>query len=211
MGPHFHFKFHPLLSYEEGQKLQSEAHALVLTDPSQAHILGFEFKPVITLGKRGDLKKDILVDTKLPVQMIDRGGQATLHSPGQLVVYPVCNIKFIHQTPKTWVDLLLSTTFTSLQNLNSFNHSRLRKEKDGIYLGLDKVVSIGLRISKGISTHGLSINLNNDTELFRFIRACGASEHHVANLKHKGEIKDFFNQWCEEFCRGQKTLVEPSS
>lgn len=192
------------VTYQEGLKTQELALREALEQPHQLTLLGFEFDAVITLGKRGKPEEDLIESSQIEVIEVDRGGQATLHSPGQLVIYPVCNIKFLDQTLKEWVSFLLHTTSKTIIYFQLPNFNQLRAESTGLYLGEKKVVSIGLRVVRGVSTHGLAINLRNDISLFNSIRPCGSVENNMGSLKFNGELEDFFKIWAQFFEEGLK-------
>lgn len=199
MNVDFQQIFYGRRSYSESLELQKQAIDRVKENPSVGFLMGFEFDPVITLGRRAKLEDDVLEATDTPIFYVERGGQATLHSPGQLVIYPLCNIRFMRQTIKCWVSNLLKSTQNQLTPLIPKNSPPLRREATGIFMGEAKVTSIGIRISSGVSSFGLAINLKNDPQLFRQIRPCGEAQQKVENLNYEGELEDFFNSWCEGF------------
>lgn len=201
MDVDFQRTYYGRISYEQSLKLQQQAIEQVKANPLTGFLMGFEFDPVITLGRRGDPKEDLLEASDTPIFYVERGGQATLHSPGQLVVYPICNIRFIRQNIKCWVANLLKNTEAQLAALLPEKAPLLKREATGIFLGEAKVTSIGIRITGGVSSFGLAINLKNDPQLFRQIRPCGRLDQRVENMNYEGELEDFFHNWCEGFKR----------
>lgn len=191
--------YHGRISYSQSLEIQNQAIQKVRENPNRGFLMGFEFEPVITLGRRGKIEEDVLRKSDIPVFFVERGGQATLHSPGQLVIYPLCNIRVLSKPIKSWVSFLLENTQNQLTPLHPTKKTPLRREDSGLFSGEAKVTSIGLRISGGISSFGLAVNLKNDPKLFDQIRPCGRSGQKVENMAYKGELEEFFSAWCEGF------------
>ena len=129
-----------------------------------------EHPPVYTLGTAAD-PSHVLNPGDIPVIQTDRGGEVTFHGPGQLVIYFLLDIKQKKIGPKTLV--------ASLQNLiqNILQHYSIESSfvegAPGVYVGEKKIASIGLRISKGRTYHGISLNVDMDLTPFRLINPCG--------------------------------------
>ena len=157
-------------------------------------VLGFESEPVVTLGLRATAADAAL--SQLPVVKVDRGGQATIHNPGQLVIFPVWPLGGLGS--RAWVDLLVGTTRRVAAELGQ--PLLWREDQPGLYdPGGGKVASIGLRVRRGISTHGLSINLSNDLSVFGLIRTCGTAAAPLAHLKTSLSARAVFARWADEF------------
>ena len=129
-----------------------------------------EHPPVFTLGTAAD-KANVLNPGDIPVIQTDRGGEVTFHGPGQLVIYFLLDIKQKKIGPKTLV--------ANLQNLiqNILQHCSIESSfiegAPGVYVGEKKIASIGLRISKGRTYHGISLNVDMDLTPFDLINPCG--------------------------------------
>lgn len=202
------FEFHWL-----GQLDYPSAHAVQLTAMDSLRgaiaphglIYGLEHPPVVTIGRHADPSKEILADN-LPVHNIDRGGQATVHSPGQLVIYPIVDLRRLNLGVKDWVQTLLEV---SASTLKKYGLSDLEKTEDGVFTGRGKIVSVGLRIDQGISRHGLAMNVSNDLALFKGIRVCGVAERPVdrlADYHFHAKPEEVFAVWRRElidFLRAQ--------
>ena len=158
-------------------------------------VLAFEPQSaVITLGARAQSEVDIL-RSDLPTLNVDRGGQATLHAPGQLVIFPVCRVL---QGARRFVGALASAT-VSLANTYDQSLS-YDSERPGIYDEFGgKVAAIGLRLRERVSSHGVAINVSNDLQLFAQIRACGESSARVARLKTTDRLPKIFKIWFAHF------------
>ena len=129
-----------------------------------------EHPPVYTLGTAAD-PSHVLNPGDIPVIQTDRGGEVTFHGLGQLVIYFLLDIKQKKIGPKTLV--------ASLQNLiqNILQHYSIESSfvegAPGVYVGEKKIASIGLRISKGRTYHGISLNVDMDLTPFSLINPCG--------------------------------------
>ncbi|MBM7070519.1 lipoyl(octanoyl) transferase LipB [Shewanella sp. 202IG2-18] len=137
---------------------------------SADEIWAVEHPPVFTQGQAGKAEH-ILMPGDIPVIQVDRGGQVTYHGPGQLVVYPLLDIKRL----KIGVRQLVNTIEQSIVDmLKEYDVEAYPKaDAPGVYVNEAKVASLGLRIRKGCSFHGLALNVNMDMEPFHRINPCG--------------------------------------
>ena len=147
-----------------------QMRSLVQGESFKDQIWLLEHPSVFTLGSAAD-PSHVLNPGDIPVIQTDRGGEVTFHGPGQLVIYFLLNIKQKKLGPKTLV--------ANLQNLiqNILQHysidSSFIEGAPGVYVGEKKIASIGLRISKGRSYHGISLNVDMDLTPFSLINPCG--------------------------------------
>jgi len=142
-----------------------------------------EHPPVYTLGMNADATH-VLDAGAIPVVPIDRGGQVTYHGPGQLVVYPLIDLK----RRNLGVRALVSALEDALVALaGEFGISAApRREAPGVYVDGAKLASVGLRIRRGCSYHGLALNVAMDLEPFSRINPCGYAGLAVVDLKSLG-------------------------
>jgi lipoyl(octanoyl) transferase len=129
-----------------------------------------EHPPVFTLGTAAD-KAHVLNPGDIPVIQTDRGGEVTFHGPGQLVIYFLLDIKQKKIGPKTLVANLQNLIQNILQHYSI--ESSFIEGAPGVYVGEKKIASIGLRISKGRTYHGISLNVDMDLTPFGLINPCG--------------------------------------
>lgn len=161
-------------------------------DVNREEIWGLEHHSVITLGRRAlpeheikDIPASILTsqERKIPVVAIDRGGLATVHNPGQLVIYPLFNLAARRMGPRDFICSLIKITRRTLL------HYELRTVSDddnsGLFYEGAKLCFLGVRITKGRSYHGLALNICNDLGEFHQIRSCGMDNRPLTSL---GEI-----------------------
>ena len=127
-------------------------------------------KPVFTQGQAGKAEH-ILNPAEIPVVQIDRGGQVTYHGPGQLVAYLLLNVKRRKLGVRDLVDLIEQAIVQTLEEFGI--HAGSRAQAPGVYVNDAKIAALGLRIRRGWSYHGLSLNVQMDMEPFRRINPCG--------------------------------------
>jgi lipoyl(octanoyl) transferase len=147
-----------------------------------------EHHPVFTQGQAG--KAEHLLNTgDIPVVQSDRGGQVTYHGPGQLVAYFLIDLR----RKKVGVrELVTHIENTVINTLAAFNiTSAARADAPGVYVGTEKICSLGLRVRKGCSFHGLALNINMDLSPFQRINPCGYQGMQMTQVIDLGGPADF--------------------
>ncbi len=145
--------------------------------------------PTITLGRHAPLD-DLLLDSKqlqsrgISLQRSDRGGRATWHGPGQAVVYPVVSLSDLEIGVAAWVCLLESAVIEVLQGYGV--DAERRDGSPGIWTQRGKIASLGLRVSRGVSYHGVALNVGLDVSGFEVIVTCGVEGERVTSLEAHG-------------------------
>ena len=129
-----------------------------------------EHPAVFTLGQAGR-DEHVLAPGEIPVIRVDRGGQVTYHGPGQLIAYLLLDLRRAGIGVKCLVNLLEQAVVNLLGELNIT--AAARSDAPGVYVDGAKIASLGLRISRGASYHGLALNLDLDLEPFSRINPCG--------------------------------------
>ncbi len=129
-----------------------------------------EHPPVFTLGLAGKMEH-VLVPGDIPVVHIDRGGQVTYHGPGQLVVYPLLDLRRLKLGVRELVEALENSVIDTLALYGI--HARGRRDAPGVYVDARKVCSIGIRVRRGCTYHGIAFNVAMDLEPFTRINPCG--------------------------------------
>ena len=158
-----------------------QMRSLVQGEPFKDQIWLLEHPPVFTLGTAAD-HAHVLSPGDIPVIQTDRGGEVTFHGPGQLVIYFLLNIKQKKMGPKTLVANLQNLIQNILQHYSI--ESSFVEGAPGVYVGEKKIASIGLRISKGRSYHGISLNVDMDLTPFSLINPCGYEGLEVTQISH---------------------------
>ena len=162
--------------YVPTQDLQARLREAVADGLLPGVILLLEHEPVITLGNRGNSAdlRDLAAIRRRAVQVApsERGGQATLHAPGQLVGYPIVPVprhdlrSFVHNLEEILVLVLAESGVKAHR----------REGHPGLYVRNDKIASIGLRCRRWVSSHGTSLNVSIDLSLFDLLVSCGEPE-----------------------------------
>jgi len=129
-----------------------------------------EHPPVFTLGMSAS-REHLLAPGDIPVLQIDRGGQVTYHGPGQLVVYPLIHLRRAGLGVRDLVTALERSVIDLLADIGVLAESR--RSAPGVYVGGRKLASVGLRVRRGASYHGLALNVSLDLAPFRRINPCG--------------------------------------
>ena len=143
-----------------------------------------EHPPVFTLGLNADAGH-VLAAGDIPVVKIDRGGQVTYHGPGQLVVYPLIDIRRAGLGVR---DLVTALERAVIDYCASFGiKAECRKNAPGVYVDGRKIASVGLRIRRGASYHGLAFNVNMELEPFQRINPCGYAGLQMTQLANLGQ------------------------
>ena len=187
------------INLQQALLMQSKILEDIAQKRSSGLVMGFELEPVVTLGVRGQegdvFEEKQLLDQGYRIERVDRGGQATLHNPGQLVVFPVLPIAPLGV--RDWICRLIKVTQRTGRAFGQY--WRWEEDSPGLYDGQGKVVSIGIRVRCGVSTHGLAINVHNDLEAFSWIRACGREGANLSRLQTKKPLAEIFNTWCASY------------
>ena len=165
IAPEFH-----KLGTQAYADIYEQMRSLVKAESFNNQIWLLEHPPVYTLGTAAD-PSHVLNPGDIPVIQTDRGGEVTFHGPGQLVIYFLLDIKQKKIGPKTLVASLQNLIKKILQHFSI--ESSFVEGAPGVYVGEKKIASIGLRISKGRTYHGISLNVDMDLTPFSLINPCG--------------------------------------
>lgn len=202
------------ISYDAGLAAQAAALERLESNDSSVIILGLEHEPVITLGVRGKIEIDLLesesslIELGFTVRQTKRGGQATLHVPGQLVIYPICDLRKLRLGARNYVCAIEKATGIWLTSMGV--RWQRSDAEPGIFVGSEKLVAFGFRIAHGKSSHGLAINVTNSPLDFNLIRTCGIEGQGATNLALQGapiELPSLFSSWVTQF---YLTLDDPA-
>ncbi|MBS4051322.1 MAG: lipoyl(octanoyl) transferase LipB [Methylomonas sp.] len=142
-----------------------------------------EHPPVFTLGLNGK-HEHVLQASDIPLIQTDRGGQVTYHAPGQLVVYFLADLRRLAIGPRQAVTLLEQAMITALAQYGV--RAKARADAPGVYVEGKKIGALGLRIKRGCSYHGLSLNNAMDLTPFSYINPCGYAGLEVTRLADFG-------------------------
>ncbi|NIQ17896.1 MAG: lipoyl(octanoyl) transferase LipB, partial [Candidatus Aenigmarchaeota archaeon] len=187
-----------LVSYDKAYYLQKRLREFRREGRIDDVLLLLEHAPVVTVGRRGR-RENILVSEEslqsrgIRVFEIDRGGDVTLHCPGQLVGYPIFDLRIhgknIHRYLRNIEEVIIrSLKFYGIEGQRIENHT-------GVWVGEKKIAFIGIGIKGWITFHGFSININPDLSYFSLIKPCGWESKTVTSISEisgrRPEPEDF--------------------
>ena len=147
-----------------------------------------EHKPVFTLGRRGEMansliSKEDIEKAEIPIIQTDRGGDITYHGPGQLIAYPLVNIK---REGISVVDFVSRLEEVMIRSAGDWGVTACRSDINrGVFVGISKLGSVGIAIKKGITYHGIALNVNNPLSPFEWINPCGLRGVKMTSLKNE--------------------------
>jgi len=144
-----------------------------------------EHPPVFTLGMNAS-RDHLLAPGDIPVVQIDRGGQVTYHGPGQLVVYPLVDLRRAGLGVRDIVTALERSVIDCVAELGI--RAECRKNAPGVYVEGRKLASVGIRVRRGASYHGIAWNVSVDLEPFRRINPCGYAGLEMTRLADLGPV-----------------------
>ena len=175
-----------MLSSLEWEKV----HTLIITEHLPVYTLGYRFK-----------EPRFKQHTDIPVIHTDRGGNITYHGPGQIVFYPLCHLPSLNASPVEWVHQLESVMIQALNKLGLACHAD--KNKPGLYINQSKIASIGVRVRKNRSYHGIALNHKMDLSPFDNIAPCGYDGLEMTSVSQFLDVSrdQIIASFIQEFCR----------
>ena len=175
-----------LIDYSNAFELQLKIFDIVRQEDIPGCILLLEHKPVITIGNNQSRKNLISSEESLKSQGIEliqsnRGGDVTFHGPGQLVCYPIFNLtKF----DRDLTDFVYNLEQIIINVLDEYKIKGTRIQKlRGVFVGKNKIASIGIHVKKWITLHGFSLNISVDLGNYKNIIACGLSDYEQGSME----------------------------
>ena len=178
------FNSSELVDYKKSVQLM-ERRVENIKKKNQSELLWFLEHPSIYTAGTSSKDKDLLNDNLFPVIKTNRGGQFTYHGPGQRIAYIMLNVRDREYNVKSFIRLLEQWIMNSLHDMGI--KSFLIKGKVGIWVrNEEKIASLGLRIRKGISFHGVSLNINPNLDHFSGIIPCGNENSGVTSIEKIG-------------------------
>jgi lipoyl(octanoyl) transferase len=166
------YSLHAMRDYSE----QRDEHA-----PDQFWLL--EHDPVFTLGQAGKAEH-VLAAGDIEVIQVERGGQVTYHGPGQLVLYPLLDLRRLKLGVRALVDALEHATVACLQSFGI--QAQADPKAPGVYVEGRKIMALGLRVRRGMSFHGMALNVNMDLSPYQRINPCGYQGLQITDIAREG-------------------------
>lgn len=174
-----------LIDYEEAYRIQKELVRQRKLNEIDDSLIIAEHPPVFTIGRSGKKEnllvgEEILKKENIKVLRVDRGGDITFHGPGQLILYPIMNLRDRGKDLHRYLRDLERLVINFLQDYSVTGRRII--DKTGVWVDNQKIAFIGIAASDWITYHGLSININCDPKFFSMIRPCGLKDVEVTTL-----------------------------
>lgn len=182
-----------LIPYREAWERQKENFRRLIADPSGEEIIAVvEHPAVYTLGFHGNAANLLASEQRLRAMgaeciRIERGGDITYHGPGQVVIYPIINLHRHSLGVKQYVTLLENSV---IKLLAEYGIDATKSDDIGVWIDRNgknprKICAIGVKISHGITMHGLALNVNTDLSAFTLINPCGILDKGVTSMQRE--------------------------
>jgi lipoyl(octanoyl) transferase len=168
-----------------------------------------EHYPVLTLGRRGDVRNILLSEDELEkkgvkVYEINRGGDVTYHGPGQIVGYPIFDLAPTGADIKDYVFRIEEVFIRLLKNEFGISADREEKKYTGVWVGNEKITAIGIAVNHWVTMHGFAFNVNTDLSHFGWIHPCGITDKGVTSVQkitgHTVNFKEANDMVIKYFC-----------
>ena len=169
-----------LSDYNDTWKLQKKLQSKRILGEIEDHLLLVEHPPVFTLGKNASKQHIINNSEDVSIIQTDRGGNITFHGPGQLVCYPILDLNH-YKRSITWYMRELEQLIIHVLGEYDIKASR-KKGLTGTWVKDKKIAALGVRISKWVTMHGFSLNINPDLNFYKYIIPCGIKEYGVTSM-----------------------------
>lgn len=179
------------VAYEEALSWQRLLVVARLEDRVDDVLLTLEHDPVYTAGRRADIVANVLGTRDIPVVRVDRGGDVTYHGPGQLVAYPVVKLRSSKQV-RPYVEGLEEACVRVAADFGVRARPSARPaaapggRRTGVWVGDEKLAAVGVRVHRGVTSHGLAFNVTTNLDDFRGIVPCGIADAGVCSLRSLG-------------------------
>lgn len=174
------------ISYKDGLDLQKQYLNELISGHGDNTVLILQHTPVITQGARETENKFLIDEDIVKAQGVEifdvrRGGGTTAHNPGQLVFYPIIDLRSVKLGINEFIRLLEQIGMDFLNELGVI--ADRRKGYPGLWVNEKKIASIGVRVDRGCTYHGMAINVSNDLEIFKYIVPCGLDNVTMVSVK----------------------------
>lgn len=198
------------MDYSKVLQLQEKIRSEVMEDRRKNTLLLVEHNPVYTVGRNGNDSNILLPTERLQEEGIDvyhikRGGDVTYHGPGQIVGYPIVNLKSIKKGIKDYVNCLEDLFIGLLKEEYGIAAYKDTGKYTGVWVNNRKITAVGIEVKKWVTIHGFAFNVNTNLEYFNGIIPCGISDKGVTSLyKLTGKEQNIdllFEKVAKYFCK----------
>ncbi len=182
MSATIHIEDLGMKDYQATWNLQKDYHKKVLLGDKPDTLFFVEHEPVYTLGKNAD-NNHLLQSAKKNIKVfnIERGGDITFHGPGQIVGYPIIDLKRYNKSVSWYMRSLEKVLIDTLSTFNIVG--KIKEGLTGVWVGDEKIGAQGVRISRWVTMHGFALNVNTDLTYFDGIIPCGIFEYGVTSME----------------------------
>ncbi len=183
-----HWAFLGSVAYGRASALQEQLSGAVKRGEGAEHLLLLEHPHVFTLGRNAS-REDVTASRQwmrghgVELFQTDRGGQVTYHGPGQLVGYPILNLSPDRRDIRRYVSDVLEVLITTLAEFGVVAEKGEGPDHIGLWVAGEKIASIGVHLSRWVTTHGFALNVATDLDLFGGIVACGLREVRMTSIE----------------------------
>ena len=188
MRQHCRVRLPGLVPYEAAWQWQRHLQEAVRDGDQPHQLVLLQHPPVYTLGRRGRdehmlVSEAFLAEQGAHVLHVDRGGDITFHGPGQLVAYPIIDLKRLWGNVDV-VRYVRSLERAVIEALRTYGiESGCLPGRPGVWVGTDKIAAIGVRVSRGVTMHGFALNVSTDLRYFDYIIPCGIPDGGVTSME----------------------------
>lgn len=197
------------MSYDLALQIQKKIHMEVLQNKRKDTLLLVEHVHVFTMGRRTE-SKNLLHSPKflnqkgIGIHKIGRGGDITYHGQGQIVGYPIVNLKRINKKTRTYVESMEDVFIRLLRDNFDIDANKDTGKYTGVWVGDRKITAIGVEIKRYVTMHGFAFNVNTDLKYFDWIVPCGLDDRGVTSLEvltgKRQNMDQLFQMVAKYFC-----------
>ena len=200
-----------LMDYKEAWDLQHTLWSRRVEGKVPDLLLFTEHPHVITLGRRGNrshlkVSQEVMDAMKIPIFHVERGGDVTYHGPGQMVVYPILNLKDYGYRLIRYVSQLEEVILSGLRDFGIEGKKDLSNR--GVWAEGDKIASIGVAIKRWVSFHGIALNYATDLKYFELINPCGLEGAKMTSMERILRKKISKDRLTEKVCFHFKKIFQ---
>lgn len=205
------------LEYSKCLELQLQLRDMVANEQIGDSLVLVEHPPVLTLGVRGGednilVNKEHLQNLGIDIYQTKRGGDVTYHGPGQIVGYPIINLKKAGLGARSYVERIQNMFINLLSQEYSINAHSEANKYTGVWVDNEKITAIGINISRMVSMHGFAYNVNTHLDHFSLINPCGLSDRQPTSLSkvlgHKIDMQLAKDQLLEYFAKSFDATIK---
>jgi lipoyl(octanoyl) transferase len=199
-----------MVEYQKSLELQEKLAGEVQAGEREDVLLLVEHPPVITIGRSGKrsnivVPEDVLKSGGVNIYDVSRGGDVTYHGPGQIVGYPIMDLKKHGRDIRDFVGKIQEVFIRLLKEEYGICAHGEDKKYTGVWIGEDKITAIGIAVKRWVTMHGFAFNVNTNLEHFKWIIPCGLEERGVTSLEKitckKQDFERLNNLVADYFCQ----------